>query len=85
MHHLLQDPWVKARIEAAVAPYRHLVSADDLAFMQDELAELLIQDERAARTLRRARPRENVDASGEAFVGRFVEASGNKPKRAVGR
>ena len=84
MHPILNDPWIKARIDAAVAPYVNLVSRDDLAFLRDELAELLVQDERAARALRRARPREDVDASGEAFVGRTGPLSTKKPGRAVG-
>jgi hypothetical protein len=84
MHSLLDDPWIKARIDAAVAPYRNLVSPDDLVFMRDELAELLIRDVHASRTLRRARPREDVDASGEALVGRGAGVPENKSKRAVG-
>ena len=84
MHVLLDDPWIKARIEAAVAPYRNLVSPDDLAFMRDELAEMLVRDERAARMLRRARPREDIDASGEAFIGGLVDAPSKKTGRAVG-
>jgi hypothetical protein len=84
MHPLLDDPWIKARIESAIAPYRNFVSPDDLAFMRDELAELLVRDVHAARTLRRAKPRDDVDASGEAFVGRHVAEPGKKPGRAVG-
>jgi len=84
MHPLLDDPWIKARIESAIDPYRNLVSPDDLDFMRDELAELLVRDIHAARTLRRAKPRENVDASGEAFVGRHAGAPEKKPGRAVG-
>ena len=81
MHPLLDDPWVRARIDAALAPYHNLVSADDLAFMRDELAEVLVSDELAARALRRARPRDDVDVSGEAFVG---GASTNGRGKAVG-
>lgn len=84
MHPLLDDPWIKARIDKAVAPYRHLVSPEDFAFLQDELAEVLVRDEHAARALRRARPRDDVDASGEAFVGRGPGRPTNKSGRAVG-
>ncbi|HRI69912.1 MAG TPA: hypothetical protein PK156_37040 [Polyangium sp.] len=84
MYALLQDSWIKARIDAAVAPYHNLVSPDDLAFMRDELAELLVRDERAARLLRRALPREDVDTSGEAFVGRWADDPPKKSGRAVG-
>lgn len=78
MHVLLHDPWIQARIDAALAPYQKLVSPDDLAFLRDELAEVLVRDERAARTLRRARPRMDVQSSGEAFVGKDL---GEKPRR----
>jgi hypothetical protein len=84
MHPLLDDPWVKARIDAALAPYVNVVSPDDLAFMREELAEVLVRDERAARILWRARPRNDVDASGEAFVGRMDGAPTNGRGRAVG-
>jgi len=68
MHPLLADPWVAARIDAAVAPLQGRISARDLAFVREQLAETLASDERAARTLARARPRA-VDESGEAVVG----------------
>jgi hypothetical protein len=72
MHPLLADPWVAARIDAAVAPYRGLLPIEDLDFLRDELAERLVSDEHAARVLRRAAPR-HVEQSGEAFIG-TVEA-----------
>ncbi len=68
MHPLLGDPWVAARIDAAVAPYRDLLPSEDLVFLRDELAERLESDAFAARLLRRAAPR-HVDQSGEAFIG----------------
>lgn len=81
MHPLLADPWVAARIDAAVAPYRGLLSKDDLAFVRDELAERLSSDEHAALALRRARPR-HVEQSGEAFVGRLdLEDEHAAPKK----
>jgi hypothetical protein len=85
MNPLLDDPWIKARIDAAVAPYRNIVSPDDLAFLRDELAEVLVRDERAARALRRARPRDDVDASGEAYVGRMDAVPTNDRVKAVGK
>ncbi|MDI3287890.1 hypothetical protein [Polyangium sp. 15x6] len=72
MHPLLADPWVAARIDAAVAPYRDLLPSADLDFLRDELAERLATDEHAARLLRRAAPR-HVEQSGEAFVGAAFE------------
>ena len=80
MHPLLDDPWVAARIDAAVAPYRGLLSAEDLAFMREELAERLSSDEHAALVLRRAMPR-HVEQSGEAYVGPIEEASAPKKHR----
>lgn len=64
MHPLLDDPWIAAQIEAAVAPYVGRLSAGEVAFMRDQLAETLASDERAARLLRRARP-VAVNESGE--------------------
>lgn len=72
MHPLLSDPWVARRIDAALAPYQGKLSPEDLAFMREQLAELLATNEHAARLLRRAKPRPasaNADESGEAFVG----------------
>jgi len=71
MHPLLADPWVAARIDAAVAPYRGLLPDADLVFLREELAERLATDEHAARLFRRAAPR-HVEQSGEAFVGEDV-------------
>ena len=61
---LLVDPWIKEQIEAAVAPYVHVFSAEQLAWMRQQLAETLATDEAAAQLLRRARPK-LVDESGE--------------------
>jgi hypothetical protein len=83
MHPLLADPWVATRIEAAVAPYRGLISDEDLAFMRETLADLLATDEHAARILRRAKPR-HVDQSGEAFIGRVEQEPGSPGKRRAG-
>lgn len=64
MHPLLADPWIAAQIEAAVAPYVGRLSAREVAFMREQLAETLASDERAARLVRRARP-VVVEESGE--------------------
>lgn len=64
MHPLLDDPWIAAQIEAVVAPYVSRLSAGEVAFMRDQLAETLASDERAARLLRRGRP-VMVNESGE--------------------
>lgn len=84
MHVLLNDPWIKARIDAALAPYQNLVSPDDLAFLRDELAEVLVRDEQAARSLRRARPRADVQASGESFVGTDLRDQSKRVRKTGG-
>ncbi len=63
MNPLLADPWIAAQIDAAVAPYRGRLPAAEIAWMRDQLAEVLAGDESAARVLRRAHPRP-VDESG---------------------
>ncbi len=63
----LDDPWIAAQIEAAVAPYVGRLPARDLEWMRAQLAEVLSSDPRAAGLLRAAHPRE-VDHSGERLV-----------------
>ena len=75
---LLDDPWIAAQIEAVVAPYAGRLSKAELEFMREELAELLVVDEGAARLLRRARPI-HVDESGE--VRRDDVAAAAQPPR----
>lgn len=64
MHPLLEDPWIAAQVDAAVALYEGRFSAAEVAWMRDQLAETLASDERAALLLRRARP-VHVQESGE--------------------
>jgi hypothetical protein len=64
MHPLLEDPWIAAEVEAAVAPYVGRLSDREVAWMRDQLAETLASDEHAMRLARRARP-PVVDESGE--------------------
>lgn len=64
MHPLLEDPWVAAEVEAAVAPFVGRLSEAEVAWMRDELAETLASDEKALRLARRARP-PAVEQSGE--------------------
>ena len=59
----LEDPWIVARIEAAVAPYVGRLSAEEIAWMKEQMAASLVEHEKAAMLLRRARPRV-VDESG---------------------
>lgn len=64
MHPLLEDAWVAEQIDAAVAPYVGRLSASEVAWMRDQLAETLATNEQAAQLLRRAEPA-LVDESGE--------------------
>jgi hypothetical protein len=64
VHPVLEDPWIAARIDAAVAPYVGRLSAGEIAWMRDQLAETLVADEHAARLAHRARPAQ-VERSGE--------------------
>lgn len=64
MRLLLFDPWIAAQIDEVVAPYKGLLTPEDIAWMRDQLAQILATDETAAALLRGARPRE-VDQSGE--------------------
>ncbi len=61
---LLDDPWIAAQVDAALAPYAGRLPASELAWMRAQLADVLARDERAARLLRLAHPREG-DVSGE--------------------
>jgi len=68
MHPLLEDPWVAARIEVAVAPYVGRLTPREVAWMREQLAETLASDEHAALLARRARP-VTVEESGEVLRG----------------
>jgi hypothetical protein len=68
---LLQDPWVAARIDAAVNPYVGRLSAGEIEWMREQLAETLQEEDSAARLLHRARPRV-VEESGEVERGAVV-------------
>ena len=59
-----EDAWLTAQIDAAVAPYRGRLSEQEIAWMRDQLAEMLAGDPKASRLVRRARPI-TVDESGE--------------------
>jgi len=78
MHPLLEDPWIAAKVDAALAPYVGRLPEAELAWMRDQLAETLTGDEKAALLLRRAHPVE-VDASGE--VRRDGVAGAASPRR----
>jgi hypothetical protein len=58
------DLWLTAQIDAAVAPYEDRLSAAEIAWMREQLAEVLVADSTASTLVRRARPI-TVDESGE--------------------
>jgi hypothetical protein len=62
------DPWIEAQIDAAVAPYVARLSADEIAWMRERLAEALLTERRGQELVRRARPR-LVERSGEVSTG----------------
>jgi hypothetical protein len=64
VHPLLADPWIAARVDAAVAPYVGRLPASEVSWMRDQLAEVLASDDEAAKLLHRARPTV-VEKSGE--------------------
>jgi hypothetical protein len=64
MHPLLEDPWIAAQVDAAMAPYAGRLPEAELTWMRDQLAETLASDEKAALLVRRARP-VVVEQSGE--------------------
>ncbi|MBI4702875.1 MAG: hypothetical protein HY744_17295 [Deltaproteobacteria bacterium] len=63
-HPLLEDPFVAAQLEAAIAPYRGKLPLADLEWMREQLALLLDEDPAARAALAGAYPRQ-VDESGE--------------------
>jgi len=80
MHPLLEDPWIAAQVEAAVAPYRGRLSDAEVAWMRDQLAETLASDDKAALLLRRARPVQ-VEVSGEVRRGAGDEQGDAPPRK----
>jgi hypothetical protein len=68
MDTVLDDPWIAAQIEAAVAPYVGRLPDDQVAWMRAQLADTLTHDPRAAQLARRARPAQ-VEESGEVRRG----------------
>lgn len=76
MNPLLDDPWIAARIEAAVAPYVGRLSDEQIAWMKEQMAASLEGHENAATLLHRARP-VHVDESAEV---RRDQAGGATPR-----
>lgn len=59
----IDDPWLQAKIDAAIAPYAGRLSDESLAWMREQIAESILSDPEALKLMRGARPR-TVDASG---------------------
>jgi hypothetical protein len=87
VHHLLADPWIAAKVEAAVAPYAGRLSEEDIAWMRDQLAATLASNERASRLLGRARPPillESGEVRREGAAVIPLDAAARKPPKAAG-
>ncbi len=67
--------WLEAEVDAALAPYRDKLGAEDLEWMRVALLGSLTDDPSSRELVRAAFPRE-VDQSGDVFVG-----PGPKPRR----
>ncbi|MBW2458863.1 MAG: hypothetical protein JRI68_30465 [Deltaproteobacteria bacterium] len=63
-HPLLDDAFIAAEIDRAVAPLEGQISDEELAWLRASLAELLQRDPAAAKALVGAYPRQ-VDESGQ--------------------
>jgi hypothetical protein len=75
----LDDPWIAAQVDAALSPYIGRLPAHEVAWMREQLVEVLQHDEAAVRLVRRAQTRQ-VDQSGEQAYG----ASGAKARSKAG-
>lgn len=62
-HPLLNDPWIRECVDAAIEPYAGSLPPDQIEWMRDQLAETLATDPHASKLLRRAHPRP-VETSG---------------------
>jgi hypothetical protein len=71
----LADPWIAAQIDAAVAPYVGRLPAHEVAWMREQLAEVLARDPKAAPLLRGARA---PDQSGERLKGTADAGAGGE-------
>lgn len=81
MNSLLSDPWIASEVDRAVAPYAGRLDAADLAWMREQLAEILASDPEVAAALKGAHPRV-VEVSGEVAA---VGGSGDEAQPAQGR
>jgi hypothetical protein len=75
---LLEDAWVRDEVERVVAPYAGSLSAENLAWIRDQVADRLATEPSMARLLRRAHPAP-VDRSNQIPTGYGA------PKGSVGK
>lgn len=83
-HPLLEDPFVAAEIELALAPFAAALGAAELAWSRERLAEMVAEDPSLLASLRDAHPR-TTDESGErlrpGLVAPTAEANGDANQR----
>lgn len=60
------EPWLNDMIDAALAPHRDVASAEELAWMREQMIERLACDPELARLARDVRPRQPTEESGNA-------------------
>jgi hypothetical protein len=84
VHELLQDAWIAARVDEAVRPYVGRLPAGELAWMREQLAEILASEPEAADLVRRAHPRV-ADTSGEVPQGALPSASASPAAKPIRR
>lgn len=73
MQGIAGDPWVLAQIEAAVRPYLGRLAEEEIEWMKERLRESLLEEAAGRDWVRRARPREAVEQSGEMAFEPFTE------------
>jgi hypothetical protein len=80
---LLEDPFVAAEIDQALAPFRDALSPEDVDWLRTELARILAEDPAAREALRGAHPRV-VDESGERVQPGAADGAAHAPPRSRG-
>lgn len=62
-HPLLNDPFLAAEISRATAIYGELISGEDLLWLREQLAQLIVEEPTARQLFEAAHPRD-IDRSG---------------------
>ena len=58
------EPWLATLVDEALAPYRGVLPAAELAWMRSMLAERIVSDPDVGDLVRAGRPRLDIDTSG---------------------